>query len=257
MGILAHGTSSDVAHVIRKGDKQEYAMKIMKKDDGWNPLLFKQECDLFKMLDHPNILGYQDSYIDQKNFYICTELCKGGELFDKKAQKFSEFEAAEYVRTIISAIKHCHEKNIVHRDLRPENILFRSEAQNEIVIIDFGDAKLIEEDKIYNEFVGTAFYVAPECIRDRTGAELKKSDMWAIGVITYVLLTGRPPFNGHGKNANEEILRKIIKVKFSFPQSTRLSNSAKGVINLMIEKETATRLSAEDALKHDWLKGGA
>jgi len=254
--ILGQGASSEVAHVIRKEDDQEFAMKIMKRDDKWNPILFKQEYNLLSQLKHPNILGYCDCYMDRKNFYFCTELCKGGELFDriKELKKFREVEAATFIKTIISAIAHCHSKNIVHRDLKPENIVFRTKARKELVIIDFGDAKVVKKDDIYEDFVGTAFYLAPECVRNRTGEELKKSDMWTIGVITYVLLTGRPPF--HGRD-NKEILKKIIRGKVTFSKSTKLSSSAKDFIKKLIKKSPKERLSAEDALKHKWLMGSA
>jgi len=194
--VLGRGASSEVAHVIRKKDKQEFAMKIMIRDDKWNPILFRQEYELLSVLKHRNILGYRDCYMDPKQFYMCTELCKGGELFDKIKQmkKFSEAEAAGYLKTIISAIAHCHSKDIVHRDLKPENIVFRTKAQKELVIIDFGDAKIVDEEEVYEDFVGTAFYLSPESVRKRKGWELKKSDVWTIGVIAYVLLTGRPPF---------------------------------------------------------------
>lgn len=254
--VLGQGASCEVAHVIRKGDDQEFAMKIMKRDDKWNPILFKQEYQLLTQLDHPNILAFKDSYMDKNNFYFCTELCKGGELFDKikEMKKFSEVEAASYIKTITSAIGHCHSLNIVHRDLKPENIVFRTQAHKDLVIIDFGDAKVITEDGTYEDFVGTAFYLAPECVRIRTGAELKKSDMWTIGVITYVLLTGRPPFHG---NDNKEILKKIIRSRIAFPKSSNLSSTAKDFIRRLIEKRPKVRYSADKALKHNWLQGKA
>jgi len=253
---LGQGASSEVAHVVRKGDKAEFAMKIMKRDDKWNPILFKQEYDLLSMLNHPNIVGYGDCYMDTKNFYFCTELCKGGELFDKikELKRFSEVDAARFMTTIISAIEHCHAKNVVHRDLKPENIVFRTSKHEEMVIIDFGDAKVIKEDEVYEDFVGTAFYLAPECVRNRKGSELKKSDMWTLGVITYVLLTGRPPFYGRD---NKEILKKIIKAKVIFPKGQKLSSSAKDFIRKLIKKNPKTRMSAKEALQHKWLRGDA
>jgi len=254
--VLGQGASCEVTHVRRKEDDQEFAMKIMKRDDKWNPILFKQEYHLLTNLDHPNIIGYRDCYMDQKNFYLCSELCKGGELFDKiKVQKqFSEAMAAKIMSTIISAIAHCHDKDIVHRDLKPENIVFRTPAQEHLIIIDFGDAKIIREDAIYEDFVGTAFYLAPECVRNRTGAELKKSDMWTIGVIAYVLLTGRPPFFGKD---NKEILRRIIRGKIVFPKNNKLSACSKDFLCRLIRKDTGKRLSARQALEHRWLKGEA
>jgi len=254
--VLGQGASCEVTHVIRKRDKAEFAMKIMKRDDKWNPILFEQEYKLLTVLKHNNIVGYRDCYMDPVNFYFCTELCKGGELFDKikEMKKFSEAQAAKYLSTIVSAIGHCHSLNIVHRDLKPENIVFRTKAQRELVIIDFGDAKIIEENAIYEDFVGTAFYLAPECIDNRTGEQLKKSDMWTIGVIAFVLVTGRPPFFGRD---NREILKKIIAAKVVFPKRVKLTNSAKDFIGRLIKKDTEVRYSAKQALAHKWLKGEA
>jgi len=254
--VLGQGASCEVSYVVREQDGAEFAMKKMKRDDKWNPMLFRQEFELLTQLDHPNILKFEDCYMDPKNFYICTQLCKGGELFDKikVKKKFIELEAANIVRTIISAIAHCHAKNIVHRDLKPENIVFRTSAQKDLVIIDFGDAKIIKLDAEYEDFVGTAFYLAPECIRKRKGWELKKSDMWTIGVITYVLLTGRPPFYGRD---NKEILRKILRAKVLWPKKSKLSNTAKDFVLSLIKKDTEDRFSADQALQHKWLTGGA
>jgi len=254
--VLGTGASCEVAHVVRKADGREFAMKIMDRDDKWNPMLFRQEYELLTLLDHPNIVKYCDSYMDPKRFYICTELCKGGELFDKikELKKFNEVEAAEIVKTIISAISYCHSKNIVHRDLKPENMLFRTSAKKDLVIIDFGDAKAIDENADYEDFVGTAFYLAPECIRKRKGWELKKSDMWTIGVITYVLLTGRPPFWG---NDNKAILRKILKAHVKWPKGNKLTNVAMDFVLSLVKKEPRDRFSAEQALQHKWLMGGA
>jgi len=254
--VLGQGASSEVSYVVRIRDNREFAMKTMKRDDKWNPILFKQEYDLLTALNHKNIVGYGDCYMDPVNFYFCTELCKGGELFDKikEMKKFSEAQAASYLTTIISAIGHCHSLNIVHRDLKPENIVFRTKAQEELVIIDFGDAKIIDPKGVYEDFVGTAFYLAPECVRNRTGSELKKSDMWTIGVIAYVLLTGRPPFFGRD---NREILKKIISAKVVFPKSIDLSALAKEFILRLIMKDPKKRYSAPAALKHRWLQGEA
>jgi calcium-dependent protein kinase len=254
--VLGQGGSCEVAQMRRKHDGAEFAVKIMKRDDKWNPILFRQEYELLNTLKHPNILGYEDCYMDKNNFYICTSLCKGGELFDKikELKKFNEVDAAEHLKVIISAIAHCHERNIVHRDLKPENIVFRTKERKELVVIDFGDAKIINDDVDYEDFVGTAFYLAPECVRKRKGWELKKSDMWTIGVIAYLLLTGRPPFYGR---SNKDILRKIIRAKFTWPSSSRLSKSAKNFIRSLIAKETKNRLSAKECLEHMWLKGSA
>merc|ERR1712176_390636 len=150
------------------------------------------------------------------------------------------------------AMRYCHERNIVHRDLKPENIVFATEAREELVIIDFGDAKEVEEHSTHDDFVGTAFYLAPEAIRTRQGWELKKSDMWTIGVIAYVLVTGRPPFWGR---ENKEIIRKIVRGNVRFPSTIKLSDSCKEFILALLKKDPSQRMSAAEALKHGWITG--
>lgn len=254
--VLGMGASCEVCAVKRKTDGQEFAMKIMKRRDQWNEILFKQEHDLLILLNHRNIVAFGDCYMDKVNFYLCVELCKGGELFDKikELKKFSEMHAAQMIRTVLYAVDHCHSKNVVHRDLKPENLVFRTEKQRDLVLIDFGDSRIIKDDEYYEDFVGTAFYLAPECVRKRTGIELKKSDVWTIGVITWIMLTGKPPFSGAD---NKEILRKIIRAELKFPKKVRLSDSAKDFLTKMLAKETENRLSTSQALKHPWLKGRA
>lgn len=239
------------------GAKKMYACKEMLRDDEWNPRLFQTEYDILTLLEHPNILRYVDSWVDRKNFYVIEELCTGGELFDRihKQRKFGEQKAASILTDIIGAIGFCHKQGVVHRDLKPENIVYTTkEGKDTLVIIDFGDAKIVEDQEMYNEFVGTAFYLPPEIIRDRKGWELKASDMWSIGIIAYVLMTGRPPF--HGKS-HKDILRNIIKQDLKFPKNSKLSDTAKSFIRKLCEKQTRRRFRAEQSLRHKFLTGGA
>lgn len=242
----------------KSGVKKYYACKEMVRDDEWNPRLFQTEYDILSLLNHPNVLKYVDAWIDRKNFYVLNELCTGGELFERihKERKFSERKAAKILTDIISAIHFCHEQNVVHRDLKPENIVYRvdDDGTDQLVIIDFGDAKIVQDTEMYNEFVGTAFYLPPEIIRDRKGWELKMSDMWSIGIIAYVLMTGRPPF--HGKS-HKDILKNIIKQDLKFPKNNKLTDSAKSFIRKLCEKTTRKRYSAKQALKHKFLNGGS
>jgi len=145
----------------------------------------------------------------------------------------------------------CHEKNYVHRDLKPENIVFDTpEADHNLVVIDFGEALHVDENAMYDEFVGSIWYFPPEIIRVRKGWELKKSDMWTIGVITYILVVGRPPFFGVNQNAT---LQKIIEGNLTFPDEIPLSNECKNFIQCLIKWKTDERYSAKQALNHPWL----
>eukprot|EP01083_Nonionella_stella_P013251 37338_1 len=252
---LGRGASCRVLKVKEKKTGNLYAMKEMRRDDKWNPMLFEQEVNILsKLAGHDNILHYEDCWIDSKNFYVLTTLCTGGELFDKikELRHFSERHAADVMRTILDAMRYCHERSIVHRDLKPENIVYKDENHEELVIIDFGDAKEVEEHSQHDDFVGTAFYLAPEAIRTREGWELKKSDMWTIGVIAYVLVTGRPPFWGR---ENKEIIRKIVRGNVRFPSTIKLSDECKDFILSLLQKPPDKLLSASEALKHAWITG--
>lgn len=254
---MGQGASCRVLKVIGKGSSDQYAMKEMKRDDQWNPKLFQTEFDILSILDNPNIVQYREAWIDRNFFYIVNELCTGGELFERirDNKKFNETKAQEILISIISAIKFCHSKNIVHRDLKPENIMYRKNSttgDDELVIIDFGDAKKVEDDAHYNDFVGTAFYLPPEIVRNRRGWELKMSDMWSIGVIAFVLVTGRPPY--YGTN-HREILKKILSTDLKFPKKNTLSLECKEFISNLCEKKTKKRLTAIQALKHPFLCG--
>lgn len=259
---MGTGASCRVLRVHKKDDtganKKEYACKEMVRDDEWNPRLFQTEHDILTRVMHDNIVKYETAWIDRKNFYILNELCTGGELFERihKSRKFSEKKAAEILKDIIGAIGFCHTKNVVHRDLKPENIVYSLDEQgkDKLVIIDFGDAKIVSDTELYNEFVGTAFYLPPEIIRDRKGWELKASDMWSIGIIAYVLMTGRPPF--HGKS-HKDILKNIIKQDLKFPKNQKLSDDAKSFVRKLCNKQTRRRWTSEQALKHKFLTGGS
>merc|ERR1719362_734011 len=122
-------------------------------------------------------------------------------IFKKKS--FSEEKAAEYIKSILSAVDYMHSLNIVHCDLKAQNILFYNDI---LQIIDLGDSKIVNDKQKYSEFVGTIHYVAPEIIRPRTGEELKKSDLWSVGVIAYLLVCGQLPFTGESQS---EILANI------------------------------------------------
>jgi len=204
---------------------------------------------------HSNILLFEGAFIDSTNYYIQTGLLHGGELFDRihKEKKFNEPTASRHVCRILDAILHCHERDIVHRDLKPENMVYaiRGGGPECLTIIDFGDAKKVSDEATYEEFVGTAFYLPPEIVRTRKGSEMKKSDVWSIGVITYVLLTGRPPFWG---NSNKDILRKIIKGKVQFPRSAKLSATAKHFVLNLVQKRIEKRYGIDNALNHPFIR---
>lgn len=172
---------------------------------------FFYEIEIMKKLDHPNILKLYEVFQDQKRFYLVTELCTGGELYEEISKKrvFPEDEAAEVIQQILEAIAYCHANHIVHRDLKPENLLIDQQSCVELKVIDFGTSQQFAEDKTIEGLVGTAYYIAPEVL---SGSYNHQCDIWSIGIIMAILLTGKPPFDGAD---DREVVKKVRMGHFS------------------------------------------
>ena len=212
------------------------------------------EINLLKKLDHPNIVKIFEFYNTKEGFFLITEYCSGGELFDqiKKKGKFDEGATAYIMYQLLSSIFYCHNQGILHRDLKPENILvdgIEKDGCMNIKIIDFGTAKIFNKNKSENKIVGSAYYIAPEVL---AGKYNEKCDIWSCGVIMYILLTGRPPFNGE----DDEIFDKIKKGKYDLTSDPwpKISKEAKDLIRYMFEMNSISRISAKKALLHKWFK---
>lgn len=169
--VLGQGAFGQVCKCLHKVSKETRAIKLIKKASlsRTEKLMLFTEIENLRTLEHPNILQMYESFEDDVNFYIVTELCEGGELFDEieRRGRFSEKDAIEVMRALMAAINYCHTNNIMHRDLKPENILLESKRDySQIKIIDFGASKKFKNaDLVHKEFVGTAIYVAPEVIK--------------------------------------------------------------------------------------------
>ena len=171
-----------------------------------------REVNLMIKLDHPNIIKLYEYYETEKHIYLIMELCTGGELFDRIVQntengiQFTEKQAADIFRQMMSAINYCHKNGIVHRDLKPENLLYLNKNENSpIKVIDFGMSKRFDKEKFMNEKVGTAYYISPEILQ---GKYDEKCDIWSVGVILYIIICGYPCFNGED---NDEIFASNTK----------------------------------------------
>jgi len=248
--IMGTGAFATVRRVIHKTSSQVRALKIIKKNPKQDSSRMYLEVEILKKLIHPNIMQIFEFYEDKKNFYIITEFCEGGELFDKIVEKgsFSEAEAAWVMKQLISAVNYIHTNNIVHRDLKPENILLDTKKNNIIKIIDWGTARFFEKSKKMNKISGTPYYIAPEVLFEKYD---EKCDIWSCGVIMYILLCGYPPFNGDTDN---EILSKIKTGKFNFPEEEwgGISADAKALITNMLQFDTKKRFSANQCLNSAW-----
>jgi calcium-dependent protein kinase len=248
--VVGSGAFATVRKVYSKINGSLRALKIIKKQKGQDSARMYLEVEILKKLIHPNIMQIFEFYEDKKNFYIITEFCEGGELFDKIVEKgtLTEAEAAGIMKQLISAVNYIHSNNIVHRDLKPENILLDTKKQNIIKIIDWGTARFFEKNKKMNRISGTPYYIAPEVLFEKYD---EKCDVWSCGVIMYILLCGYPPFNAENDN---EIMNKIKIGKFSFPDEewSNVSSEAKDLVTKMLTFKSSDRASAAECLMHKW-----
>merc|ERR1719384_651601 len=261
---LGKGASCRVVEAIDKEDKtKKLAIKIMSKERAICQTLYEHEVAILSQIQHPNIVHYIDGTEDESNYYVLTGLCEGGELFDRIVNpeyKITEKIAAALIGDMLQAIQYLHSQNIVHRDLKPENFVFKTNAADApIVLIDFGCAKIVEDDKEYKDLVGTVYYLAPELAAQstrvhKTGKILKRADIWSIGVIAYVMLTGRPPFKGR---TNKEIFTHIIQDQLKFPSDVELSDGFKDFVRKTLVKNPYKRITIDEALRHPWVQGKA
>ncbi|KRX04829.1 Protein kinase-like domain [Pseudocohnilembus persalinus] len=251
------GAYGEVRKAIHKASQILRAVKILNRDKAVKAEQDKlrHEVEILRQLDHPNIIAVYESYQEPRYFYIVTELCTGGELFDKimEEKQFSEQKSADIFKQILQAVNYCHKNNILHRDLKPENILFESSKQGSLLkICDFGTSVYLEPGKSLKQKLGTPYYIAPEVVEEKNGYN-EKCDIWACGVILYIMLCGHPPFNGI---TDQAIMDKVKegKVSFDSPEWGNVSQEAKDFIRKMLEKNPSKRYSAEQALKDKWLE---
>ena len=252
---LGKGTFASVFEVKDKITGIQRAMKTFKKI---NPLLTEKqilnEISILIQMDHPNILKIFSFYSLQQNYSIITELCSFGQLYDEINSNgpFNEKKSSYIIYQILSAINYCHKMNIIHRDLKPENILIVKREKNllRIKICDFGTSKIHDKGTIQKKIVGSSYYIAPEILEKKYN---EKCDLWSCGVILYILLSGKPPFEGI---KDEEILEKVRFGKYNLNDSAfnNISNEAKELIQNLLIMDYHKRISAEDALNNIWFK---
>ncbi|XP_030962137.1 calcium and calcium/calmodulin-dependent serine/threonine-protein kinase-like [Quercus lobata] len=204
---------------------------------------------------HPNVINLYDVYEDQDGVHLVLELCSGGELFDRivAQERYNEAGAAAVVRQIAQGLKALHRANIVHRDLKPENCLFLNKSQDSsLKIMDFGLSSVEEfTDPVVGLF-GSIDYVSPEALSQ--GSVTSKSDMWSLGVILYIVLSGYPPFIAQSNRQKQQI---ILAGEFSFYEKTwkNISSSVKQLISSLLTVDPHRRPSAEELLDHLWVIG--
>ncbi|CAD8118042.1 unnamed protein product [Paramecium sonneborni] len=253
--MIGQGGFGKVYKVVHKQTGMTRALKMilkekMKQEDQEKLL---EETSILMDIDHPNIVKLYEIFSDTFSYYLISEYCDGGELFEKikHVQILTEKEIANYMKQILSAVSYCHQKGIVHRDLKPENILFdQKNKYATIKIIDFGASAKLQYCEKLQKRIGTPFYVAPEVLNANYD---EKCDIWSLGVILYILLCGYPPFFGPNE---QEVLLKVKKGEYSFDPSDwgKVSNQGKDLIRRMLLYDPTLRISASDALNHDWIQ---
>jgi len=253
------GAFSVVRMASHKETGEKYAVKIIrKKDIGADISRLQTEIEILQQVSHPNIIFLKELFETPEIVAIVTELVTGGELFDKIVEQgcYSERDAALLVSKMVSAIEYLHQRGIVHRDLKPENLLLKSPHNlTEVKIADFGLSKIVGTNNIGRMLTacGTPSYVAPEVLLT-TGYD-KEVDLWSIGVITYILLCGFPPFYDE---CLSNLFEEIIAARYDFPEEYwgHISEEAKDFVSRLLLVNPHQRMSATEALQHPWLKGG-
>ncbi|KAL5706519.1 non-specific serine/threonine protein kinase [Ranunculus cassubicifolius] len=218
----------------------------------------KREVKILRALTgHENVVQFHNAFEDSEYVYIVMELCEGGELLDrilsKKDSRYTEKDAAIIVRQMLQVAAECHLHGLVHRDMKPENFLFKSSKENSpLKATDFGLSDFIKPGKKFHDIVGSAYYVAPEVLKRKSGPE---SDVWSIGVITYILLCGRRPF---WDKTEDGIFEEVLKNKPDFRRKPwpSISCSAKDFVQKLLVKDPRARLTASQALSHPWVREG-
>jgi len=254
--VIGKGAFSVVKEGIRKVSGKKYAVKCISKKliDKKELGLLEREIDIMKKLQHPNIIQLMEVIDTPDTLYLVLEFASGGELFDAIVNKgsYSESDAAKIIKQILEAILHVHNHGIAHRDLKPENLLLvhGDNGDDIIKIADFGLSKDFGQEQLQTS-CGTPDYVAPEVL---LGEPYDMAvDIWSIGVISYVLLCGFPPFYGESQ---KELFENIMNGTYDFPDPewTDVSEGAKDFIKKILIVDPEKRATAEECLHDEWVK---
>jgi len=262
--VLGTGYHGSVRECIDRNTGERLAVKsIRKSDPNVKQGNLSREIMLLREVNHESIVRLVDVYEDDEYVHIVTDLCEGGELFDKIVENsscdnngmpcFAEADAAKVMYQVLNAISYMQGQGIVHRDIKPENILFATKDEDSpIKIIDFGLARKHYPsfgEKPMSTIVGTPYYIAPDVLRKKYD---KASDLWSVGVIAYILLCGYPPFNGAD---NCEVYDAVRKGRFQFPSAdwSATSKESRDFIRCLLQRDPRKRMTVEEALNHPWI----
>ncbi|GAA5809353.1 hypothetical protein MFLAVUS_002761 [Mucor flavus] len=253
--VLGVGSFAVVKECTEKTTGTKYAVKIiLKKVIAGKQQMLDSELDILKKVRHSHIVSLHDIFESDDAVYIVTDLCTGGELFQRIVERgtYTEATAADLVRQMLEGLVYLHSEDIVHRDIKPENLLFKTpEEDADLLITDFGLSKLLKNNnEILTTACGTPGYVAPEVLLG--SGHGKPVDIWSVGVIMYTLLSGYTPFYGEDQN---ELFDCIMKGRYDFDDEYwgDISPEAKNLINRLLTYDPKERVTAEEALKDVWI----
>jgi len=271
---LGSGAFAQVRKCVHKETGAKYAMKIIDKkkfmaiNSSGRLDNLMDEVNILRTADHPNIIRMYDAIDTNRTLYVVLELVTGGDLFDRivaqEGKGFSEDVARQMFEQMLAAVKYLHSQSIVHRDLKPENILMVSPDSNDIRVSDFGLSRMLGPTSFMKTMCGTPQYLAPEILIENSGGNAapkgydKAVDLWALGCILYILLSGLAPFSSRGDD--QDYLRRLIREgKFSFPspQWTRVSQNAKDLVRHLLTVDPAKRFTVEQVEAHPWINQAA
>ncbi len=257
--LLGEGAFAQVKLGTDRETNEKVAVKIIKKHqyDHKEMEYILREMNIMKSVSHPNIVNTVDIFNSAKYLHIVLEYMAGGELFDiiADAGNFSEQQASQVTRDIIKGVQYLHLHGIVHRDIKPENVLcITKDWPLHVKIADFGLANFTEDGEVRektNAMIGTPGYVGPEIVRGQPYGTAV--DMWSVGVLLYIMLSGRMPFYGKDDQA---CLKMIAIGRYEFPDREwkTISEEAKSLVRGLLQVDPDKRLTADAALHHSWLK---
>ncbi|SYW80354.1 related to calmodulin-dependent protein kinase [Ustilago bromivora] len=252
--ILGQGSFAVVKAVVERSTGEQRALKIIAKKPlkDSNEKMLKEEITILGKVEHPNIIKMWDLFETREGVFIVTDLCRGGELFDRLVEKvhYNELDARHIVKQILQGVAYLHEHDIIHRDLKPENILLRDKSDpSNVVISDFGLSRFIPDEGLLMTACGSPQYVAPEVLLGK--GYNAAVDIWSCGVIAYALLGGYTPFYGQDQPS---LFQQILKMEVQFEPEywSEVSDTAKDFI-LRCLCPADKRMTAREALAHPWL----
>lgn len=245
-GLIGKGKFGSVKICEKVQTKEEFAVKILKKN---GEECVNLEVEIMRHLSgHKNVVTLKAFFEDDENCYLVMELCKGGRLLDlmKEVGMFSEQKAAKIVKELVGVLKYCHEMGVVHRDVKPENVLVESGG---IKLADFGLAVRLTKGQKLSGIAGSPAYVAPEVI---TGHYSEKVDIWSAGILLHALLVGYIPFKGNSLEAVFEAI-KTTELDFTMGSWGSVSDLARDLVMRMLTRDPSSRITTEEILRHPWI----